>query len=236
MTSEIPLPDARLTDKAKIIQLAATSRDLLHVESSKTRRVQQGIEMQARVSATPFVWRDPSTIPTREWLYAHFLIRRQISLTVAPGGTGKSSLVAVESLAQVIGRPLLHDAPYGQLRVWIWNGEDPTDELERRIAAACLYYEITEEDISGRLFVDSGRGTEICIARMERNGVVIAEPVFDALVETIRKNRIDVVKIDPFVSCHHGNFKDGQWTAEAIAERRWLRSLVREFGNKGPLG
>jgi hypothetical protein len=28
----------------------------------------------------------------------------------------------------------------------------------------------------------------------------------------------------------NGNFKDGQWTAEAIAERRWLRSLVRDFG------
>lgn len=28
----------------------------------------------------------------------------------------------------------------------------------------------------------------------------------------------------------NGNFKDGQWTAEMIAERRWLRSLVREFG------
>lgn len=33
----------------------------------------------------------------------------------------------------------------------------------------------------------------------------------------------------------NGNFKDGQWTGEAIAERRWLRSLVKEFGTKEPL-
>jgi hypothetical protein len=33
----------------------------------------------------------------------------------------------------------------------------------------------------------------------------------------------------------NGNFKDGQWTIEAVQERKWLRSLVREFGNKGPL-
>jgi hypothetical protein len=32
------------------------------------------------------------------------------------------------------------------------------------------------------------------------------------------------------------HFKDGQWTAEAIEERRWLRALVREFGTKGSLG
>jgi hypothetical protein len=29
----------------------------------------------------------------------------------------------------------------------------------------------------------------------------------------------------------NGNFKTGDWTAEAIAERKWLRSLVRTFAN-----
>jgi hypothetical protein len=27
----------------------------------------------------------------------------------------------------------------------------------------------------------------------------------------------------------NGNFKGGDWTAEAIEERKWLRSLVRSF-------
>jgi hypothetical protein len=27
----------------------------------------------------------------------------------------------------------------------------------------------------------------------------------------------------------NGNYTDGEWTAEAIEERRWLRSLVRDF-------
>ena len=31
----------------------------------------------------------------------------------------------------------------------------------------------------------------------------------------------------------NGNFKNGEWTAEAIEERRWLRSLVRAFAQKG---
>jgi hypothetical protein len=29
----------------------------------------------------------------------------------------------------------------------------------------------------------------------------------------------------------NGNFRNGNWTAEAIAERRWLRSLVQLFAN-----
>jgi hypothetical protein len=31
----------------------------------------------------------------------------------------------------------------------------------------------------------------------------------------------------------NGNFKNGHWTAEAIAERKWLQSLVRSFDNNG---
>jgi glucans biosynthesis protein len=27
----------------------------------------------------------------------------------------------------------------------------------------------------------------------------------------------------------NGNFKSGDWTAEAVEERKWLRSLVRSF-------
>jgi hypothetical protein len=27
----------------------------------------------------------------------------------------------------------------------------------------------------------------------------------------------------------NGNFKSGDWTSESIAERKWLRSLVRSF-------
>ena len=29
----------------------------------------------------------------------------------------------------------------------------------------------------------------------------------------------------------NGNFKTGDWTADAVAERRWLRSLVQSFAN-----
>jgi hypothetical protein len=31
----------------------------------------------------------------------------------------------------------------------------------------------------------------------------------------------------------NGNFRNGDWTAEAIEERKWLRSLVRSFAKNG---
>jgi len=31
----------------------------------------------------------------------------------------------------------------------------------------------------------------------------------------------------------NGNFRNGHWTVDAIAERRWLHSLVQAFANNG---
>ncbi len=164
--------------------------------------VEAGVGERRSVAATPFVWRDPATIPRRAWVYGHQLIRKFASATVAPGGVGKSSLKIVEALAMATGRPLLGITPPKRLRVWLWNGEDPREELERRVMAACLHYGIGPRDLDGWLFLDSGRDSEVVLAHSTKTGTQLALPVFDELIATITANAIDVVMLDPFVSTH----------------------------------
>lgn len=160
------------------------------------------------IRAQRFKWVDPAEIPRREWVLGRHMIRKFISTTVSPGGVGKSSLTIAEALSLVTGRNLIGHEPHGTYRVWLWNGEDPEDELQRRVIATAIHYGITEADIGGRLFVNSGRDTEIVIARQERTGTTIATPVVEAIRATILGNMIDVVVIDPFVSCHAVNEND----------------------------
>jgi hypothetical protein len=152
--------------------------------------------------ATPHVWKAPQEIPPREFVYGHHLIRGFVCVDVAPGGVGKSTQIITDALAMVTRRSLLGDEPRDHLRVWLWNGEDPQPELERRIAAACGYYKITADDIGGRLFVDSGRDKEIIIVTEDKNKIVYAEPIIDALKATLFQNEIDVLIVDPFVTTH----------------------------------
>jgi hypothetical protein len=155
------------------------------------------------IKATPFVLMDPSTIPTRKWLYGRHYVRRFVSTTVAPGGLGKSSLGIVEALSMVTARDLLGVKVREPLRVWLWNGEDPMDELNRRIAAACLHYGISEADIAGRLFVDSGRELPIRIVEMAAGQrTAVAVPTVEGVERAICENRIDLLVIDPFVASH----------------------------------
>jgi hypothetical protein len=154
------------------------------------------------IKATPFVWIEPAAIPRRKWLYGRHYIQNFISQTVAPGALGKSSLVIVENMAIAAGLPLLGVMPNESVPVWYWNGEDPEDELQRRIISAALRHKIGRSNLEGRLFVDTGRKTKIIIAEQTRQGARIARPVVDAVIATIRENAIGLMTVDPFVACH----------------------------------
>lgn len=188
MTASSPIRDLLVVERHTALDRAALALDA----------ASDGIAIRA----TPFVLRDPKLIPPRQWLYGRHFIRKFVSTTLAPGGVGKSSLTVVEALAMVTGRPLLGVLPDARYRAWMWNGEDPLEEIERRIAAACLRYGIQRDEIDGRLFVNSGRDTEIIIARQMRDGITVAEPAVEQIMQTIEEHGIDAVIIDPFVSSH----------------------------------
>jgi AAA domain len=154
------------------------------------------------IRATPFRPRDPALIPPRRWIYGRHYIRQFLTETVAPGAYGKSALALTEAVAIVTGKPLLGIMPDEQTNVWVWNGEDPMEELERRLAAIYQHYRIDPSETEGRLFVDSGRDQEIVLAKMTKMGAEIAQPVVDQVIATIKQNEIGLLQVDPFVASH----------------------------------
>lgn len=180
----------------------------------------------AAIKASPFVWRDPATIPVRRWIYGRHLIRKFVSLDIAPGGLGKSSVKIVEALALTTGRALLgkeiHDGPH---RVWLYNLEDPNEETERRIHAAAQHYDIAAEDVGDRLYVDSGRDAPLCIAEETETGARIIRPVSEALIAELTARKIDLLSIDPFVSSHSISENDNR--AIDMVAKEWSRIADR---------
>jgi hypothetical protein len=84
-----------------------------------------------------------------------------------------------------------------------------------------MQFNLTEADLEGHLFVDSGRDTEIIIAQMREAGAAVMAAVVDAVVKTIRENCIDVVIIDPFVSSHRVTENDNN--AIDLVAKTWAR-------------
>lgn len=158
----------------------------------------------SKFNPTPYICQDPDTLPRREWVYGNFLIRRELSATYAPGGVGKTSLLTVEALAITTGKLLLDVSPKAALRAWIWFGEEPEDEIARRIEAARKHHKLSEGDIGGRLFADNGFGTPLAVTKRTKDGAVICHPIVEALAAALIERKIDVMLVDPFVSTHEG--------------------------------
>ncbi len=167
----------------------------------ETNSAAAGAPNELVIEATPYRWRDPATLPRRPWLYGRWFLRGTLACVVAPGGAGKSTMLAATALSLATGQPLLGKQVWGGAkRVWLWNLEDDLDEMARSIQAAALHYDIDPSEVGDRLFVDSGmEGAALCTATEEAG---LLTPVFAALTEELSRRSIDVLVIDPFVSSH----------------------------------
>jgi hypothetical protein len=145
--------------------------------------------------------KDQHAIPHRQWLYGTDLIRAFVTLLVAPGGTGKSSLILGMALALTTNRRLLRTHIHQQCRVALLNLEDPQEEIDRRMAALASHYNVRDEDLEERLFISPpDRGVRI--AEAGPDGFSVIYPDEEAIIAEVRRNRIDVLAVDPFAETH----------------------------------
>lgn len=173
------------------------------------------------ITPTPFQWIDATAIKPREWLYGDHLIRKFVSLTVSPGGLGKSSLALVEAICMASGRELLKDCEVHEpepLRVWYWNGEDPQEETQRRVVAIAKHYGLTPDDFAPRLFTDSGREQAIVLGQIIKGEIGLDNDLFVQIEQSMIANRIDVLILDPFVSSHRMGENDNN-AIDAVIKR-----------------
>src|SRR6516165_6100605 len=98
-------------------------------------------------------WSDPDVVnlAPRQWLYGRHYLQGAVSVTIADGGVGKSTLALTEAIAMVTGRALLGITPNKQTgnglvrdyrEVFYYNAEESLAEIKRRVLAICQHFEI----------------------------------------------------------------------------------------------
>ena len=147
-----------------------------------------------------WLWRDPTSLPPRQWLLGSALLRGQATLLGSPGGTGKTALAVAMALAVITGRRDicgLHSFLRG--RVWFITLEDDLDELARRIAAAMLEHKIAPADVGRDLWVNH---PDLTLLTQSRDHVARLTDDVDLLIDYIRQSDFLLVVIDPLVKAH----------------------------------
>lgn len=147
-----------------------------------------------------FVFKPVSQIPRRSFLCGPAYQKGQVTLTIAAPGAGKTSLGIAEAVHLAAGEKLF-DPCKSPFRVWLFNGEEPIVELERRIAGAVAKHMLPPEVVGSNLFFNSGLETRLMFGPRQSDEAA-NDDIANLLIAALRGNQIDILIIDPFVSTH----------------------------------
>ncbi|MDB5637761.1 MAG: hypothetical protein JWP51_2669 [Bradyrhizobium sp.] len=139
-----------------------------------------------------------------------------MSVTVADGGVGKSTLAIAEGIAIALGLNLLGVAVPVRQDVLYINLEEPAVEIIRRTYAVCQNYGIDPRELNDKFHYQSGLDHPIIAASMERGKIVVAD-----LPAAFDFTFFDVVIVDPFVGCHSVSENDN--TAIDRVVKQWAQ-------------
>lgn len=165
---------------------------------------------------------DFTKIPRRPWVVGTRLQRGLLSVMLAPGGVGKSRVLATTALSIAAYRSLTGERLHEGGRAWLINNEDPQDELDRHTAAMCIHYGIKPDLIRDTYFANSGFDRRVLVAKRLRDGTVIQMPDVEALIGQCKENGIVYLAIDPFVSTHQVSENSNDEIEQAASQFRTI--------------
>jgi hypothetical protein len=160
-------------------------------------------------------------LPLRPVLVPGLLLRKQVTLLVAPPGIGKSLLSLQISMLCGAGLPEWGGwKPRGKYRILIINSEEDDDEQRRRLYAAAEKMGIDQSLLDGIAL--AAQPDTIVIAKADsRTKTVTRAPMMDSIIKTILEGKFDIVIVDPFAETFIGD-------ENSNSELKWAAVLWRE--------
>ena len=140
--------------------------------------------------------------PPRAWLYGNIFARKFLASLFGDGGVGKTAVRYAQYLSLATGRSIAGDHVFQRCRVLIISLEDDMDELRRRIWALRIYYNISEADLKGWLFLWAPGAKGGKLMELDRHGNPKVGELSANLELLIIENKLDVIGIDPFIRSH----------------------------------
>ena len=161
---------------------------------------------------------DGSKIPPRDWVMRERYIGAFISEIISPGGVGKSTLSLLDALSVASGNPFTGYPVAQSGAVWMFNAEDPIDELNRRVVAAAAHHSINLKALKHKLYLSSGRKNKLILAVQTKQGVVKNSTAVKDMIEFITANKIKLFIADPLVRLHQADNENDNKSMDVVMD------------------
>ena len=145
----------------------------------------------------------PTDTKPRPWLVDRMLMLSTVSMLLAPGSAGKSSvglaLAAHVCMGVDFGGHKVHQAG----KVVVYNGEDDVEEQSRRLQAVCTLYGFDYNTVRSRVMLLDGDTLDARVAGRGGGGIVIENEIFiNQITGLLSDPEVVLAIFDPFVDMH----------------------------------
>jgi hypothetical protein len=166
-----------------------------------------------------------SAIPPRDWISPGLLLKRNLSVLVAPPGSGKSLLTLQWAIMISLGMDWAGWHVRAPQKVLVINSEDDIDEMRRRLVASVQKMGVDQHHLAGRIMLADAPETIVIAKADNKSKTVIRTPLLERLVETIKQNGIGCIIVDPFAETFEGD-------ENSNSEVKWAGILWREVARR----
>jgi len=142
------------------------------------------------------------SIPPRPWMLDRILMQRDLTLLLAPGAAGKSSVSLAIAAHMAMGENFGPYKCHGACKSIVYNGEDDTDEQSRRLYAVCLSYGFDYATVNSQIMLLSGDDLEMKLVVPQGRTAVANEVMVNQIIEIASDPDVGLVIYDPLVDLH----------------------------------
>lgn len=152
----------------------------------------------------------PTKIPPRPWLVERMLMRQNITLLLAAGSAGKSSISLSLAMHLGLGLEFAGNKPLTKCKTIIYNGEDDLHEQSRRLMAMAMAHSLDYKEVSENVMLLSPEQVKLTLVnRAERSGLPVTNDVIvNQLIEIASAPDVGLIVVDPLVKLHTCNESD----------------------------
>lgn len=160
----------------------------------------------------------------RRWQIRNVSAPGIVHVLTAPPGAGKTTLSIQIGVAATTGDGrIINKEIVRPCRTWLYNAEDPRDELYLRLRAVMQHFKVADDrllagDGTPLLAINSGlTGDAFNLMRRAEDGTLTRGDA-NKIIKSLKRHRIGLIILDPMVDMHDGQENDNVEMSRVMTE------------------
>jgi hypothetical protein len=150
----------------------------------------------------------PDRIAPRPWLMDRALMHGAVTILMAAGSAGKSSMSLALAAHLALGKDFAGFKARRAAKTIVYNGEDDIPEQSRRLIAVCMAYQLDYQQVKSQIMLRSSRDIKMTLVTNEMRKPVRNKTLVEQLTQECKDPDVGLLILDPLVKIHHCDESD----------------------------